>query len=377
MCLHIVHLMASPFVGGPERQVLGLACHLGPAFRTSFLSFSERGQARSFLEEARCHSFEAIELRQNAPRIFRCIAEVTSELRRLQADLICCSGYKPDLIGWRAARRAGIPVVGIAHGWTSATQRVRVYESVDRFLLRWMDAVVCVSQSQAARARRAWVPERKIVVIPNAIAADAVARTDPGLREGLLKLFPVRPRLVVGTAGRLSPEKNHALLIEAAARVGKERADIGFVVFGDGPLRPALEGRINRLGLRDRFVLAGFRADVASYLPHLDLAVLSSTTEGLPVFLLEAFAAGIPIVATAVGGIPEVVEEGKSGYLVPSADPGALAARILDALRNDEFRHALGRHGQERVRRDFSAPQQAARYAELFTRLAGAASSLQ
>src|SRR5438046_56109 len=108
--MHIVHLMASPFVGGPERQVLGVARHLRPSVRTTFLSFAERGLARPFLNEARDQGFEAIELRHNAPRILASIAEVAGELRTRGADLVCCNGYKPDLIGWRAARRAGVPV---------------------------------------------------------------------------------------------------------------------------------------------------------------------------------------------------------------------------------------------------------------------------
>src|SRR5436305_3504471 len=159
--MHIVHLMASPFVGGPERQMLGLARQLAAPFRTSFMSFAERGLAKSFLDQARREGFEAVELRHNAPNTFQCIAEVADELQSCKADLLCCSGYKPDLVGWRAARRAGIPVVAISHGWTGATWRVRFYEALDRLALPWMDAVVCVSAAQAARVHRAWVPELK------------------------------------------------------------------------------------------------------------------------------------------------------------------------------------------------------------------------
>jgi len=367
--MHIVHLMASPFVGGPERQVLGLARHLPSPYRTSILSFAERGLARPFLDEARRQGIDAVELRHNAPRLLASIAEVTAELRARRADLLCCSGYKPDLIGWRAARRAGIPVVAIAHGWTAATLRVRINEGLDRLVLRWMDAVVCVSQAQAGKVRHAQVPERKIVTIPNAVGAEAFAAPEPSFRAAILKLFPAPPRLVVGAAGRLSPEKNLALFVEAAARVAPVCPDVGFVVFGDGPLRGVLTEQIARLGLQQRFVLAGFCADLGKYLPNLDLAVLSSTTEGLPVVLLEAFAAGVPMVATAVGGIPEVLEDGRSGYLVASGDVAALAGRILDALGNDDARRAMGRHAQDRVRRDFGFAQQAAKYQELFARL--------
>jgi glycosyltransferase involved in cell wall biosynthesis len=369
--MHIVHLMASPFVGGPERQVLGLARHLSPPYRTSFLSFAERGLALPFLEEARRAGFEATELHANAPRILACIREVADELRRRGADLVCTSGYKPDLIGWRAARRVGLPVVAVAHGWTNATIKVRVNELIDRLVLRWVDAVVCVSAAQARRVRRALVPWRKIVVIPNAVDAEAFAPPDPAYRTAVLKLFPTPPRLIIGAAGRFSPEKNFALLIDAAARVIAKRSDVGFVVFGDGPLRAALRAQVARLGLTDRFILPGFRTDLGKYLPHLDLAVLSSTTEGLPVILLEVFAAGVPMVATAVGGVPEVLEDGRSGYLVASGDTDALAARMLDALRDDDARRAMGGYAQAHVRRHFSFAQQVRQYQDLFERLAG------
>jgi glycosyltransferase involved in cell wall biosynthesis/predicted O-methyltransferase YrrM len=366
---HIVHLMASPFIGGPERQVLGLARHLPPRFRTTFLSFSEQGGARMFLHEARRLGFDSVELRNNAPYYARCVNEIAEELRQRRASVLCCSGYKPDLIGWRAARQAGIPVVAIAHGWTAATTKVRVYEAFDRIVMRWMDAVVCVSRAQADRVRRALVPERKLVLILNAIGAEAFTSPEPRYRYELMQLFPEPPRLIVGAAGRLSPEKNFALFADAAALVAVQRRDVGFVVFGEGPLRSALTHQIARLGLGERFVLAGFRGDAFKYLPHIDLAVMSSTTEGLPVFMLEAFAAGLPMVATAVGGIPEVLEEGRSGYLVPSRDAAAMARRILDALGDDNARRTMGRHARELVRRDFSFEKQAEQYARLFARL--------
>jgi glycosyltransferase involved in cell wall biosynthesis len=369
--MHVVHLMASPFVGGPERQVLGLARHLPTTIRTSFLSFAEHGLARPFLDEARRLGYDAVELRHNTPHFVACITEVAHELCQRGADIVCCNGYKPDLIGWRAARRSKLPVVSISHGWTGATPRVRGYEALDRLALRWMDAVVCVSEAQARRVRRLLVPRRKIVTIRNAVSVEERAPPDPWAREEITRLFREPPRWVVGAAGRLSPEKNVALFVDAAARVAPVRPEVGFVVFGDGPMRAQLAAQIARLGLANRFILAGFCADVAKYLPHFDVAVMSSTTEGLPVILLEVFAAGVPMVATAVGGIPEVLEDGRSGYLVPSGDPGALAGRILDLLRDDDARRAMGRYAQEHVRRHFSCVEQAWQYQELFTRLTG------
>jgi glycosyltransferase involved in cell wall biosynthesis len=233
-----------------------------------------------------------------------------------------------------------------------------------------MDEVICVSAAQADRVRRALVPGGRVVVIRNAIGDDAFAPPDPTYRARLLGLFRRPPRLVVGAAGRLSPEKNFALFIDAAARVAALRPDAGFVIFGEGPLRPALAEQINRRGLDGRCVLAGFQADLGKWLPHLDLAVLSSTTEGLPVALLESFAAGVPAVATAVGGIPEVLDDGRSGYLVRSGDANALVERIAELLRDDAKRAGMGEFGRRRVRSEFTFAEMSRKYHDVFARVA-------
>lgn len=363
--MHVVHLMASPFHGGPERQMLGLARHLPGDVTTSFLSFPERGLAQPFLEEARRHGFQAKALQHNTPRFLACIREVADELRTLRADILCTSGYKPDLAGWRAARRAGIPVVSISHGWTAATWKVRVYESLDRCVLSRFDAVVAVSKAQAAKVRAAGVDEAKIAVIQNAIGDEAFVEPNPTVRAEIEGWFAVKPRWIVGAAGRLSPEKGFHVLIDAATQV----SGAAFVLFGDGPLRDDLEKQVNERGLRSRFVFTGFRADLARVLPNLDLGVMSSFTEGLPVILLEMGAAGVPNVATAVGGIPEVIDDGKSGMLVPSGDAAALAKGIMALLEDEPGRHAMGRAARQRVRRDFSFNAMAQRYHELFVKL--------
>jgi glycosyltransferase involved in cell wall biosynthesis len=367
--MRVVHLMASPFYGGPERQMLGLARHLPREVESRFLSFAERGLAQAFLDEVRRHGFEAKALLHNTPHFLACIREVADELRNVQADLLTCSGYKPDLIGWRAARRVGIPVISISHGWTAATWRVRGYEKLDKIALRWLDAVVCVSNAQAEKVRAAGVPEAKIVTIQNAIGEDAFVEPDATVRAEMLRWFAAPPRWLIGAAGRLSREKGFSVFVEAAALVMQRRPEAGFVLFGDGPLRPELERSIAARGLQGRFLLAGFRNDLHRILPNLDVAVMSSYTEGLPVILLETGAAGVPTVATAVGGIPEVMDDGQSGFLVPAGDAKSLAQRIVALLENDAQRQAMGRAARERVRRDFSFTATSLQYHELFEKM--------
>ncbi len=366
----VAHLMASPFVGGPERQMLGLARNLSAGWQTAFISFAERGLARPFLDAAAADGFRAVCLKENAPHFRRAAAEVAGWLRTLGADLLCTSGYKPDLIGWLAARRAGVPVVAVAHGWTAATWKVRCYEALDRWVMRRMDAVVCVSEGQAVKVRRAGVAPERSPVIRNAIHAETFGPPDVAVRESLMGLFAARPERIVAAAGRLSPEKGFDVLIDAAALLAPERPDVGFIVFGDGPLREHLTRRIAERGLQRRFVLAGFRPDLERVLPACDLAVSSSHTEGLPVVVLEEMAAGLPVVATAVGGTPEVVEDGATGLLVPPGDAAALAGAVAELVAAPERMRAMGRAGRRRVETQFTFAAQAEQYERLFRRLA-------
>jgi glycosyltransferase involved in cell wall biosynthesis len=181
--------------------------------------------------------------------------------------------------------------------------------------------------------------------------------------------FP-RPRaLLVGAAGRLSPEKGFDMLVEAAARVIPHCPEAGFVLFGDGPRREALARQIRRHRLDEHFVLAGFRSDLDRLLPAFDVTALPSHTEGLPNVVLESLAARVPVVATAVGGTPEVIRNGIDGFLVPAGEPGPLAGRLLDVLSNAPLRRRLGRQGQRRVREEFTFEAQARWYQVLFESL--------
>jgi glycosyltransferase involved in cell wall biosynthesis len=352
--------------------MLGLAQALPSRYRNVFLSFAERGLCRPFLHELRRHGLEAVELAHNIPHLLAAAGEVAAHLKRLGADVLCCHGYKADVLGWLAASRAGVPAVAVSRGWTAATTKVRFYEMLDRRVLPWMDKVVCVSQGQATKVRQwAHVPERRLTVIRNAIRTERFSTPDPTGRQAIQSLFAAedRPRLIVCAAGRLSPEKGFDQLIAAAPGIVQATPSAGFVLFGEGPLRASLQRQIESLRLETRFVLAGFRQDVDRLLPHADLVVLPSFTEGLPNVALEASAAGVPVVATAVGGTPEVILDGATGYLVPPGNPQSLAQRITKLLHDADLRTSMGEQGRRYVREHFTFQAQAFQYQRLFDAL--------
>jgi glycosyltransferase involved in cell wall biosynthesis len=373
----IVHLTSSTFFGGPERQMLGLAHRLVPAYRSVFLSFAEKGRCRDFISEVRRQGFDGWELSHDSPRFMAAIREIQGWLQETRAGALCCHGYKANLLGRKAAQRLNIPAIGVSRGWTGENLKVRFYEAVDRYFLRRMDRVVCVSASQAIKVRQAGVPAEKVTIIRNAIDAGRFARPDQAYRSKLEGFFTARngtrsaPTTIVGAAGRLSPEKGFSVLIEAAHLIVRSQNDgtVGFILFGDGPLRRDLRRQIDAAGLGESFVLPGFRDDLDGFLPFLDILVVPSFTEGLPNVILEALAAGVPVIGTAVGGTPELLENETNGLLVPPGDSRALARCLADLLSSTTRRLAMGEQGRQRVLRHFTFEAQASSYRRLFAEL--------
>ena len=366
--MHIVHLTASSSYGGPERQILGLAACLPDIFSTSVLTFSEGGRCRPFVGQAQSKGIAAKELASDTPDLRGGIREIARHLRETDADVLVAHGYKSNLLGRPAARRVRVPIISVSRGWTGENRRVSVYDALDKIHLRYMDGVVCVSAGQAKKVRQAGVPQGKIHVIRNAARLDDFHRKDPAYRERLRDLVGGDGPFIVA-AGRLSPEKGFDVLVEAAKRVVTVEPTARFVLFGDGPDRDSLAARIRDLHLTAVFAMPGRSDDLDGFLPWADLVVLPSFTEGLPNVALEAAAASVPIVATAVGGTPEVVEDGRTGHLVPPGDPAALARRMIDLCANATARREMGDAGRRRMEAEFSFSTQAREYQALFERV--------
>ncbi len=369
--MQILHLTASTLFGGPERQMLGLAEHLPAGYRSRFLTFREGGRCQAFLDEVRHRGFVGEKLQADFPKVRSVLRELTGHLRATRADILVTHSYKPNILGRIAARRVGIPVVAVSRGWTWEDWKVRQYERLDRLNLRYLDCVVAVSEGQAQKVRAAGIRSDRVMVIHNGSRVADFCTPDPAFDTKLHSSFPADTPVshVVLSAGRLSPEKGFDVLVDAAAHVLRRCPRTGFVHFGEGGERERLEARIRERGLTNRFLLKGFTNDLDRYLPWADLVVLPSHTEGLPNVALEASAAGVAVVATAVGGTPEVVADGETGRLVPPAQPERLADAIANLLTDDRTRMAMGRAGRTRMLAEFTFEAQALAYQKLFASL--------
>ncbi len=247
-----------------------------------------------------------------------------------------------------------------------------VTRSLNALTYGWSDAVIAVSQQVAADVRRyARNGRPRLLTIPNAVD---IVLTDnhPADRAAVRREFgwPEDARLIVNVAN-LVPKKGHQYLLAAAQRVLAHDAQARFLVVGNGPLADDLVGEARRLGLDGRLVFTGFRPDATRLVAAADLFVLSSLYEGLPVSLLEAMALGRAVIATRVGGIPEVVTHGENGLLVAPGDADGLAAAMLEVLRDPERRAALGRHARSHAQRRAGMAEMVRSVEQVYAELAG------
>ena len=373
--MRIIHLTASPFFGGPERQMIELAKTLRREKRnveTFFASFAENGNARPFFDEAVQAGFESLMLQNDMPHLWAAAKELTRLFREKQIDLALLHGHKARMVGYWAARKDQIPCIGVSRGWTTENWKIKIYNRLDKWMHRRMDHVVCVSQGQAEKVIRSGTPRERITVIHNAIRTERFKEiSPPEYRQKLERLFPVAPKFILGDAGRLSPEKGFDLLITATANLVKEGIPVGLVIFGEGFLREPLQKQIDALGVSDSVRLPGFTDELDQFMPHFDVFVQSSHTEGLPNVLLEAMAARTAVVATEVGGTNEVIVEGETGLMVPPNQTDQLTKAIQTVLQDDSLRHLMGENGRKRVEEQFTFEAQAESYWKLFQKVMG------
>ena len=261
-------------------------------------------------------------------------------LAEWRAEIVHCHDARAHALGVPAARWAGVRVVVVSRRVAVAVARgpwsaLKYRMPVDRYL--------CVSRGVIEAMRVAGVPQEKLVRVPSGVAPPPAVPV-PGLRAlaGIPESAPV-----VATVAALTPEKRHGDLLAAALRVIGELPQVHFVWLGEGPLRRELESERDRLGLAGVVHLLGFRADAAALVRGATVVALASDLEGIATSLIEAQAVGIPVVATRVGGIPEVVEDGISGRLVPPRDPRALAGALIELLTDPERARAMGARGVE------------------------------
>ncbi len=287
-------------------------------------------------------------------------------LRQQRVDVLHAHDIYSNIFAVPCARIAGVPMVIASRRWWHAANR-RVYLALNRVTYHLAHRVLANSASVGQLVAREGVRENRIVVVPNFVEDYAFERpAEDVLATWRVELGIAPDDEVVGIIANLHAVKDHATLLRAFPAILAERPRARLVLVGDGAERQALEALAAALGVADRVAFAGRRPQHPTMHWLFDVSVLCSLGEGFPNSVVEARAAARPLVVTAVGGVPDVVVEGETGFMVPPSDPAALAGRIVELLRDPVLRARMGAAGARRAREVFHAPRVIQRLQSLY-----------
>ena len=271
-------------------------------------------------------------------------------LKQGDFNLVHTQGYFADICGLPVARKLGIPTIATCHGFIANDRNLRSYNFLDKYALRLCNKVITVSESIKNELISGGLKKERIKVIPNAVPTDFDPQETLRMRRARREAIKVRDdELVIGYLGRLSEEKGLRYLLEAVTILRSARFAVILLLVGDGPQKRELESLAIKGKIENSVVFAGFQTDTAKWVSAMDLFVLPSLTEGAPMALLEAMALGVPAVATAVGGVPNIIKNRENGILIPPRDTHAIVKELIRILNNPSLISDLGRSARYTV----------------------------
>jgi glycosyltransferase involved in cell wall biosynthesis len=367
LSMRILHLISSVGLFGAER----IAVELSKSLKKTYHCEPILGVIRNVYNPHEEISEEAD--RNDIPyTIFACRSQLDLRLafsvrkfiKMNRVDIIHCHGYKSNFYGLLASR-GQVPSVTTNHNWLTAHWKLKTYCFLDSLWIRFFDRIVAVSNEVKKDMLKYKIPKEKIRVIDNGICLERF--------EKLVETRKIKSQLgleektrVIGTIGSLGIEKGHIYLLEAARQVLDVVKDLKFLVIGDGPLRKPLEEKSEELGIKKHVIFLGQRKDIPELLMAMDIFVLPSIKEGLPIALLEAMAAKRPVIATRVGAIPKVIENKDTGILVEPKDIKGLRDAIMNLINDPERMNLLAQEGFNKVCTDFSSDEMGKHYLKLY-----------
>ena len=366
----ILDLRDSPWVDGPGRTILDCAESLqGQGFRFLIGTFVHvSGKESAYVTEARRRNLEVVLLQESGQFDWRILTQLRAIMDSNHIDVVHTHDPRTNVIGLICAWLQGKPVVTTVHGWIANTFKRKVYRAIDKFFLRFFDAIISVSERTRELIRKAWIADRKITVISNALKIEHYQpnRQDRTFRH---ELGLDDQTALIANIGRLSPEKGHMDFLVAAGEVVREFQNVRFVLIGTGPEQDRLEKFVGASGLATYVHFAGYRTDMISIYNSLDLVVQSSYTEGMPNVVLEALLMEVPVIASDVGGTAEVMDNGRNGLLNQPGNPAQLAKDICDFLADREQLQRCTRQGRSSILDRFDHRKRVQKLSQLYQSL--------
>jgi glycosyltransferase involved in cell wall biosynthesis len=359
--MKVLHIISSGGMYGAEAVILNLSRALLDAGHISIIGvFSNSANPNLQLHEAaQKRNLESHLIPCSGQVDTKTTAAIRELVARTGADVVHAHGYKADIYTWLALRGSRVPYVSTCHNWLKQNWMVSLYGIADRLVLRKYARVVAVSDEVRQTLLKSGVHNDRIRMVRNGIDLRPYTSAQPSLSRNANNLY-------AGFVGRLSSEKGPDIFLATAARVLQEFSRVKFVVIGEGPDSEKLERMIDELKIRESVQMLGRRDDMPSIYASLDILVSSSRQEGLPMAILEGMASRLPWVATAVGDVPTVVQDGVTGLLAPSEDAAKLAAGILELLRDPSKRKQFGTAARKLVEDEYSAERMTADYLRVY-----------
>lgn len=352
----VMHMISSSFFGGPEKQILEHLKLLDTNKFDGFICSFKEGDTNELVEKAKKEKIPSEIIASKHPLDISAIIKIYKIIKSRNVNVVCMHGYKSVVLGTLVAKLAGAKTIAFSRGYTTENRKVALYEWLERKTLEFVNYIVAVSNGQKKKLESMGVKNPNIGTILNAVNVEkSSSKKDYShLKEELVEKSE-RDKKIIVSAGRLSPEKGHLNIVKALSLLSEEeRKKMLVLICGEGQCRKELETEIEKRSLKGCVKLLGFRRDVQDIFEIMDYQVLPSYTEGLPNVVLEGFSKGKTVIASNVGGLPELVQHNENGLLVRPGDVQELADNIGRLLNNNELLIELGMKAKSTVENNFS-----------------------
>ena len=363
----VMIVIAARSVTGPAKGVFQFLRKVSPDDVSWILyAFSFNGKLPvRFLEGAQQQNIPVFFLKQQGMSYFSLLRQAIKEVNFHEVSIIQTHGFKPSVLGFFVQLFCRVKWICFLHGTTSENLKVKLYYLIENIVQLFAARTVLVSEAQRDKILCGY-DRNRVKILHNAINIDYPVPVSPDRQpvRDLLGL-PDDCRLLV-VVGRFSPEKGVDVFIDAVARLSQVNNGIRAILVGDGQERKRLKAQADRLDITDNLHFVGFTKTPGDYLVEADIVVVPSRSEGIPNAVLEAMALGKPVVATAVGGIPEIIEDGISGLLVPPERPDLLADAIETVLEDQEMYDRFVVNGKKRMKESFSIKQRVSKLLSIY-----------
>ena len=363
MKINVLRVVSNLGTGGVQIRLASLIPYLNKGKFNIFICSFQDGPLKKTLIRA---GFKVYIVKRRSKFDPICINRLIKIIKKEKIHIIHTHAHKPNTTARIAAILAKVPVI-IANEHNVDEWKSGFQKTTDRFLAKRTDKIIVVSKAVQKFYELSGIPKNKFHLIYNGL--DLSKFDNKKSRESKRKELGINEEtFVIGTVGRIHPQKGHEFLIEVGEKLSKENGSILFLIIGGGYLKEKLERKIKSLNIEKHFLFLGEREDLPELLSCMDIFILSSVREGFPNVILEAMASSLPVVATDVGGVKELMIDNQTGFIVPPAKPSLLYENVSKLIKDKELRHKMGNAGFEQVKQ-FSIEKMARETEDLYQEL--------